>query len=308
MNGITTAVTTIAIGFLFTPNAQPFDANVLIYGHMSNEDRVEIVAAGTLGVLLTVATPQLPRDAKIACWLVYIVFLYGLLIYKRRRLWKRKMSLSVIVAFGMLLGAISGVIAYYVFPPEAIADPGPPPHHIAQSPSEEKPGFPDFHYIFRGITKTTALEGTPEECGLVVIDAELVNRSQKNMSLCFMILGEVNLEGGGKQPLAFSGEWKNNIFDKTPVEVVNLPRESTLHGTIVFRMHRFKLAKQLYPGLIGERWEDNQLSNISLRFEDKISGQFVLSNEYVYPPAKTKTGLKSNAKNPKTGEPPAKQE
>jgi hypothetical protein len=275
---------------------------------MSNEDRVEIVAAGALGVLLTVATPQLPRDAKIVSWLLYIVFLYGLLIYKRRRLGKRKMSLAAIVAFGMFLGAVSGAIAYYVFPPEANASADLGPTEVARSSSEGKQGFPDFHYIFRGITKTTAFEGKPEECGLIVIDAELVNRSQKNMSLSFMILGEVNLEGGGKQPLAFSGEWKNNFLDKMTVEVVNLPRESTLHGTIVFRMPSFKLSKQLYPELAGERWEDNWLSNISLRFEDKISGQFVLSNEFVYPPAKLTTGLKSNANNTKPTDAPANQE
>jgi hypothetical protein len=83
---------------------------------MSTEDKAEVFLAGSLGVLLAIATPQLPRDAKIVLWLIYLASVYGFAVVKLRRKLGGRMTFPLVLGLGILFGALAAAVAWYVFP------------------------------------------------------------------------------------------------------------------------------------------------------------------------------------------------
>lgn len=139
-------------------------------------------------------------------------------------------------------------------------------------------------YMAWGTSRPTINEGTPQAQDIVHIDAEFVNRSDKNMSLSFILLLKFPTKNGSLHTTGGEGEWKEKLNDEL-TSILNLPRESTVKGHLVFRLVSIKQLKELYKDIeFGvDKWADVKGVVLALRIEDKVSGVFVLSDAQMYP-------------------------
>jgi len=254
---------------------------------MTKEERVEVVTVGTLGVLLAVASPKFSREVNICLWLAYLAFVYGLAVVKlRRKRWSR-MTLAWVLVIGWGLASAASLVAWYGFPPdEKVGSHGLDLRYVAGSKGN----------VF------TANPNTPQAQALVHIgDAEFVNRSEKNMSLSFILLVKFPIKDGSYYVTSANGEWKENLTDQTTTSILNVPRESTVKGHLIFRMISMRLLKKLQvdKDFGVDTWEEVKEQHMALRIEDKVSGEAVLAESMHYPnrpewPDEWKKGLESS--------------
>ena len=79
---------------------------------------------GTPGILLAIATPQLPQPVKVLAWLLYIGACIATVIHKNDtiRRWRSgpaartPMTLALVVAIGAVIGGTAGLLAWLFFP------------------------------------------------------------------------------------------------------------------------------------------------------------------------------------------------
>jgi hypothetical protein len=245
---------------------------VIACDNMTKEDRVEVAAAGALGVLLAVAAPKFSREVNIGLWLAYLAFVYGLAVVKlRRKRWSR-MTLAWVLVIGWGLASAASLVAWYGFPPDEKAS----SHRL------------DLYYMAGGRGNVfTANPNRPDEAEALVhiSNAEFVNRSDKNMSLSFLLMVKFPIKDGSYYVTSASGEWKENLTDKGTTSILNVPRESTAKGHLIFRMTPIWMLKQMHSDKdFGvDTWEEVKEQQMALRIENKVSGEFVLSESMHYP-------------------------
>ena len=86
---------------------------------MSIEDKFEVGAAGTLGILVAWFAPKFPGEVGVVAWLLYLAFIYALGVFKLRRKRGNKMSLLTVLLIGWGFITLMSVIVWYGFKPNA---------------------------------------------------------------------------------------------------------------------------------------------------------------------------------------------
>jgi hypothetical protein len=236
---------------------------------MTIEDRLEYGAVGAFGVLLTIATPQLPRDAQIIVWLAYVAFCIGFGIYKARRRWGQRMTFPIVLTLSITLAVIAAAIAWYVFPPGVDATSNGTP-----IPAEESL---DLSYMALASGWDTG--GKPLQENQLVIQGELVNRSPRNMSLEFRLLIRLPDRDGERGGASAIADWKARWDDPNFMQVINIPRETSLSGIWVYRIPDVAL-----EGSTVKDISKVPLSKMALKITDKVSGVSVFSHPAMFPP------------------------
>lgn len=250
-------------------NTANSSVSVIACDGMTKEDRVEVVTVGTLGVLLAVAAPKFSREVNICLWLAYLAFVYGLAVVKlRRKRWSR-MTLTLVLVIGWVLATAASLVAWYGFPPAATA-----------STSEL-----ELRFMARAKSMSVIKEGTPQAQDIVHISAELVNRSDKNMSLSFILMIKFPTKNGSFYVMSSEGEWKEKLTAPEFLDIVNLPHQSTVNGDLIFRLISIKHLKESHKEIdFGvDKWADVKGELMVLRIEDKVSGASVLTDSMHYP-------------------------
>jgi hypothetical protein len=239
---------------------------VISCGVMTREDKYEVALAGTLGALLTAATPKFPRDVNICLWLVYLAFVYALVVVKVRRKWQSRMTLLSVLVVGWLLATAASLAVWYGFPPDSGVSDDIPIRYMAQS-----------------LSKTT-LEHNGVDAVITV--GEIVNHSDKNVSLDFQLVVRVQGEDGKVYGCGSDGVWKSSVPSEFPTSIINIPRETTVNGTLTFRLIKVSDLKQMSPRDVPfNSWADVNYDKMKLRVEDKVSGVSVLCDLMLYPPS-----------------------
>lgn len=109
-----------------------------------SEAFVAACLAAVFGVLLTVATPTLPRWGKIWSWVMYAGVCYGFAVYwvgeyADMRYQKILAMPGVVVILGGIWGAVAGAVALRVFPPDGNGPTPTPTPPQAQVDKEDQP-------------------------------------------------------------------------------------------------------------------------------------------------------------------------
>ncbi len=234
--------------------------------------------SGIFAVLLVVAPPILPLWLRVTCWVVLAeIFVYWVCSHSHRFRRIRAgakartvVTLLWIILAGAAVGAVAAPVVWLLLPAD-----------------EEGPGDDalELRYRAMGLTKTTLSNSLMEGDAFVVVHCEFTKRSEKNMSLWFIMMAQIPLEGGGHTAAAANGEWKNDVADPKAVSVLNIGRESTVSGILFFRFQGPKFLREVGEPVDFEKWEDIPTSKFRLRVEDKVSGVFVLCGPYGYPSA-----------------------
>jgi hypothetical protein len=144
------------------------------------------------------------------------------------------------------------------------------------------PGPLDLTFMSMATGKHKIFEGTNRETYAVVMQPEITNHSDTNMSLIFTLLIRTRLKSGERSACAAQGEWKNSLLDKQSFNVLNLARESTADGALIFRLpppEDFEFAI--------DSWDDVSYDKMVLKIEDKVSGATVMGGPMHYPPARS---------------------
>jgi hypothetical protein len=116
----------------------------------------------------------------------------------------------------------------------------------------------------------------------IVQDATIVNHSERNMSLRFMLLTRLKKKNGERSGAINGGEWKfgGMLEDATSVDTLNIPKDSTVRGTLIFKLSGLKV-----PGYYEiEDWEKVGSDKFAIRVEDLVTRRIVFFGVYRYPP------------------------
>ena len=137
----------------------------------------------------------------------------------------------------------------------------------------------DLSYTFRALGWHRENIGKPLETNTLVVNADLVNRSPKNMSLEFTLLIRLPNINGEIAATGAKAEWKERLTAPEFAEVANIPRETSVSGILVFRVPTFDLVKSPVKDVSKIPY-----SKMALKITDRVSGGTVLSSVYRYPP------------------------
>ena len=218
------------------------------------------------GLLLVVATPQLPRDAAIICWLSLASAAIGYVVYEYKQRYRRRfMTDLTVLVFAAVSGLLAGAIALYLFPSERSAG--------AAATDDEVTG--DLMLDFRSGAFSHGQDN------LVMQPVIATNRSPKRMSLSFTLALRTIGEDGHDTWHRFDGYWNGTPQQpESGKSVLNLDSEASQEGRLVFRLVK--------PSILGiPKWDINGSSkDCVLEIHERVIGRKIGSSLVMgYPPA-----------------------